>query len=158
MGVMRVQNQAVGCYRPCRARAILTGAACICLLFLAVFMCSSPLLRESDVTTFNESHAQKTYVATQDIFSNFSDPEETEREPIFPAGTRLKIWVESDDNWIKVRAHQADISRENAPGHTILYIIRDILEEDGAPPEIVDRYPADELEKKLSEILKEVQS
>jgi type II secretion system-associated lipoprotein len=133
--------------------ALIFGWA-LCLLTAA---CAPALLRETDVQDLNEIYRDRVFVTKADIQPTFSSQENDEEpEVIFQKGTRVKIQVESADDWIRVRATPVEEKREHNPGKVIIYIFRDFLREDGEPEEIQDRYPAERLEQKIVEILDEV--
>jgi type II secretion system-associated lipoprotein len=124
---------------------------------LAGASCGSALLREADVVDLNDRYRDRVFVTSQDIQPTFSTTaSDAEPEVIFPAGTRVKIWVESDEDWIRVRATPVEEKREHNPGKVVIYIFRDFLKEDGETEEVQDRYPPPRLEAEIAEILTEV--
>lgn len=134
------------------------SAAVICVLTLcALLACVSPLLRQADVRDLNDNYRERVFVTSQDIQATFSTTAgDAEPDVIFPRGTKVKIWVESDEDWIRVRATPVEEKREHNPGKVIIYIFRDFLKEDGESEEVQDRYPVSRLEARIAEILTEV--
>lgn len=127
------------------------------LLALSTAACGSALLREADVVDLNDRYRDRVFVTNRDLEPTFSTTvSDAEPEVIYPAGTRVKIWVESDEDWIRVRATPLEEKREHNPGKVVIYIFRDFLKEDGESEEVQDRYPLSRLEAEIAEILTEV--
>lgn len=140
-----------------RRRTAVIALIPVLLLFFAAIGCVSPLLREADVTSLNDTYRDRVFVTNSDIQATFSTTaSDAEPEVIFSRGTRVKIWVESDEDWIRVRATPIEEKREHNPGKVIIYIFRDFLEEDGETEAVQERYPAARLETEIAEILTEV--
>ncbi|MCR9144549.1 MAG: type II secretion system-associated lipoprotein [bacterium] len=129
----------------------------LALIGLTAASCTTALLREDDVSSLNDRYRDLEFVTATDIQPTFSTTaSDAEPEVIYPAGTRVKIWVESDQDWIRVRATPVAEKREHNPGKIIIYIFRDFLKEDGESEEVQERYPVSRLEAEIAEILTEV--
>lgn len=139
---------------PIGVRLLRLSTALACLLALS---CAGSLLREQQVQDLNDDYRDRVFVAAQDIkpvFSTIGSDEEP--EVIYPRGTKLKIWVESDEGWIRVRGTPVEEKREHNPGKVIMYIFREFLAEDGETEEVQDEYPVERLRGEIGELLQEV--
>ena len=125
------------------------------LVFLICAACGPALMREVDVRNMNNRIQNQVYRAKADIQPVFSQAED-EEDAIYPRGALLKLRVESDGDWLRVRALPAEEDVENNPGKIIIYIFRDFLEENDESDDIVDAYPAERLEADIAEILEPV--
>ena len=125
------------------------------LLFplLLLLCCTSALLQKEQVKELNQSYSGKTFRVKTNLFATFSDPKASSRRLLFRKGEKVRIWIESDGDWIKVRAIRAKKSLENNPGVTILYILREILEDEGAEESVIEAYPPERLRRDIEALL-----
>jgi type II secretion system-associated lipoprotein len=139
------------------APVVVHGTLPALMILFAGTACGSALLREADVEDLNDRYRDRVFVTTRNLEPTFSTTaSDAEPEVIFPAGTRVRIWVESDEDWIRVRATPVEEKREHNPGKVVIYIFRDFLKEDGETEEVQERYPLPRLEAEIAEILTEV--
>ncbi len=128
------------------------------ILAVAVLLapaCAPALLRQPDVQNLNNQYGNQIFVATKDIEAGFSTPENPEKpEILFARGARVRLRVESQGDWLRVRAIPADQDREHNPGQVVIYVFRDFLEEDEEPDEVVDRYPPDRLQQEIDALFR----
>ena len=117
--------------------------------------CYSDLLREQDVRSLNQRLEGRVFVVAEDIRPTFADVENTDDEVLFHQGDRIRLFVQSEDDWIKVRGYPADAERENEPGGILIYVLRDVLIEEGASEDTLERYPVDRLEARILELVRE---
>ena len=64
-----------------------------------------------------------------DIVSPFSSAE-NRQGVLFTKGSRIKLWVESSSEWIRVKAYLASERREQARGLTIIYLFEEDIKKD----------------------------
>lgn len=124
------------------------------ILVFTFVSCGSALMNKENVIAINKELSSRTFSPKKDIFATYSDPESQSRDVLFRRGQKLKIWVESQDDWIKVRAIKKGQSIENSTGTAIIYIIRDILEDEQVEDDIVDDYPIERLKQDILKLLK----
>ena len=118
-----------------------------------LWSCVSTLLTADEVKAMNKDYATRVMTARQNIFASFSDPEAPNREILFRKGEKLRIWVEAEGDWLKVRAIRHGKPIENNPGRAIIYILREVLEDTGAPEAEINHYPREKLEAQIRQIL-----
>jgi len=94
-------------------------------LILLLLSCRSALLEKEKISELNARLEDEVLVARTDILPDFAGPG---KEVIFKSGSRIRCWLEASDEWIRVKAIPATENREQARGHTILYIFRKDLE------------------------------
>lgn len=152
-GVSNPVFEAAGCASFESLRRTALQLAALAAVALSLGACFSALMREEDVESLNEEFEGRVYTATQDITTEFNTTDDGEEEVVYPRGTRLHVRVESQGDWLRVRAWPADESLEYNPGRVIIYEFRDIMEEDGRSEEIIDRYPPERLRARILEIL-----
>lgn len=135
-------------------RSVLPGCAVVVSAWLAL-ACTDPLLRQPDVQRMNNQFGDQVFVATKNIEAGFSTPENPEKpEVLFPRGARVRLIVESDGDWLRVRAVPAEEAREHNPGQVVIYVFRDFLEDDDEPEDVVDRYPAERLQTEIDALFR----
>ena len=120
------------------------------LLYLLAFAgCSSGLLREETVESFNEKLAKKQFVARKNIYVSFAD-KTRHKEIIFSKGTKLRIVVEQSEDWLKIRAFSTHENEEQSRGKVILFTARDFLSSAEQK-----NYSLANLQQSLNDLLKE---
>ena len=124
------------------------------LVLLLTSACSGALLRQEDLRQFNTEYSDKVLRVQENLFATYSDPDSNAREVLFKQGAEIRIWAESEGDWIKVRAIPAKESLEYNPGTTILFILRDIMEQEGEPEDEIEEYPLDKLKQKVARLAK----
>ena len=127
------------------------------LIFFVLLLlegCTSALLQKEQVKKLNQAYSNRVFRVRKDLYATFSDPKSGSRPRLFRKGEKVRIWIESQGDWIKVRAIRQDKSLEHDPGKTILYILREILEDNGEKEEIIESYPPKRLKREIEELLK----
>ncbi len=109
--------------------------------------CKTSLIRKKEVVALNREFENRIFVARKEIRPEFLGEGNRENEVLFPAGTRLKIWVESSVEWVRVKAYRVTENREQTPGKTIIYLFHTDLGEQEKPEAV--------LMEKIDEILRE---
>ncbi len=113
-----------------RARAW-SGALFLSVLFTVVlpglFGCANPMVRKAKLEQVRKSFQERTWTARADLrASYYGDTQPTAGAPVlFKKGTRLKLWLVSKADWLKLKAYPAESDREQARGRTIIYIFAD---------------------------------
>ncbi|MBX7057408.1 MAG: hypothetical protein K1X75_05035 [Leptospirales bacterium] len=112
------------------------------------------MMREPDYQVVVAESGARIYRVRENIYSPFSRESEGQREVLFKRGDRVRIVLENNDDWLRVRALPAQESLEQNPGKVILYLVRSLLVPEGSdeePPEYisVERFHA-ELDKLLA--------
>ena len=123
----------------------------LCLVFiLALSECSSFLLKEEAVLSFNEKFSKKSFIVQKDIYPDFAQRDKR-NNLLFKKGTELKIELEQNPDWIKLRGFSLKENEEQRNGKIIIFIARDFLSE-----EEQEAYSINKVEDKLNKLLKEV--
>ncbi len=128
-------------------------AASAFLLF-PIFLCRSTLLDSEEAELFNHEIEGRIYTVTQNIALPFEKQLGAQKEAdeiIFRKGEKVRIELETGDDWLKVRAYRSNQLREHSGGAVILFRVADFLEEQG---EDVEAYSLERLRAELSKILK----
>lgn len=76
----------------------------------------------------NEEWKGRQFVTRVDIKAPVIGLEE-DQDAVFEKGTKVKVWVESAADWIRVKAYPAGETREETRGRTIIYIFSEDLKE-----------------------------
>lgn len=113
-------------------------------------------MREEEVEGFNQSAEERIYTVRRDIASPFGDQFEgsdnrSQEGAIFRKGEKVRILLEVSSEWLKVRAYRLDQSQEHSGGAVILFLITEVLEDQG---EDLDNYSLERLRSDLAKILK----
>ncbi len=116
-------------YRVWRTAPILAG-------LLLLWECSSPLLKAGDVEAMNKEWSAGEYTIREEVRAPFNNLE-NDQEVVFQKGLRVRVWVESTDEWVRVKAYPAGERREQTRGRTIIYIFHEDLPEQDRVPEKV---------------------
>ncbi len=114
--------------------------------------CYADLLRKSDAEEMNAGFRERTYTARQDIYAPFNNRDEASREVLIKRGERVRLYVETSREWIRVRAIPADEQREHNPGRVVVYVLRDFVEQQ-AEAAAEEGYPREKLEAEILRIL-----
>ncbi len=87
--------------------------------------CSSTFIGLGEQRKLSHEFANKLFVVKSDIYPKFAQ-KNIYREPILKKGERIRIFIEQDEDWLKVRAFKEGEAREQAHAKVILYLIKDI--------------------------------
>ncbi len=122
--------------------------------------CATSLLNKDYVKSFNKRVEGKAYIAIKDIKSEYADAED-EGAIVYTKGTELRIVLEQNDDWIKVRAYPFAEPKEQAGGKLIYYYIHrfgpstsETLNKQDTPSPIPP-YSSQNLEEALKKIIRE---
>ncbi len=125
---------------------------CTGVTLLAGPACYADLLRKSDAEAMNAEFRDRTYVARQDIYAPFNNRDESSREVLIKRGERVRLFVETSREWIRVRAVPVAEQREHNPGRVVVYVLRDFVEQE-AEDGLVEEYPREKLDAEILRIL-----
>lgn len=81
----------------------------------------------------NGNLRERIMIARTDLYPEFLGEAGERNPPLFRKGDKLKIWVEISDEWMRVKAFQADQNREQAEGKTIIYLFERDYVDQGDP-------------------------
>ena len=107
-----------GAFWPSASRAGLLVALIFPLLLS--WSCVSLMLPRPYLIRINEVLLSYNFEARKDIPEVY--PERDSKDVLYKKGDKLKIWLESGGDWVRVKAYPADKPREQARGNTIIYI------------------------------------
>ena len=107
------------------------------ILCWSLFVCGSPFIKGADIETINKEWSEREFTARENIHSPFDSNLGLSQEVIFEKGTRLKVWLESAEDWVRVKAYPATERREQTRGRTIIYIFKDDLKKKERTPDNV---------------------
>ena len=113
--------------------------------------CSSTMLKEEEITNFNINHENDYFEVISDIYLTFKKNEKEIKKsskPVFKSGEKVRIVLEQDVGWIKVRAFPVKKATEQSEGKIILYIIQDFLPDEELP------YRIQNIKTELNKILR----
>lgn len=125
----------------CGAGSLLFGPACY-----------ADLLRKTDAEAMNTEFRERTYVARQDIYAPFNNRDESTREVLVKRGEKVRLFVETSREWIRVRAIPVSEQREHNPGRVVVYVLRDFVEQEAEEGQI-ESYPREKLDAEILRIL-----
>ena len=101
------------------------------LLFLLVTLthtsCHAPMMKEERLHELNHNFSNTNWRVKEAIFPPYTSNNSS--EPLFNKGEKIRIWLELNDQWIKVKAYKPDDPREQARGKIIIFIIFDEFKE-----------------------------
>ncbi|MCB1304812.1 MAG: type II secretion system-associated lipoprotein [Leptospiraceae bacterium] len=114
-------------FRPGSLQSLILSIA----LLGTLAQCSAPVIRAKDAEEWNTELKTRVFRTRKDIFPGFANQAD-QKEPLFKAGTLVKLRIESTPDWVKIRARRADSDQENTPGNVILYVFREDLESESS--------------------------
>ncbi len=99
----------------------------IAVIFTSATQCVVPIIRTQELKSVNSEWQNVVFQAREDIGAAYNSGGKREEDIIFRKNARVKIWIESSSEWIKVKAFPAEDKREQARGRIIIYIFKDDL-------------------------------
>ena len=131
------------------------------LLILELNACSTFLISKKELTRFNSQNKQRHFLVIKNIYINFnkatkdSNKKATKKDKdnlkaVFKKGDKVRILLEQEVGWLKVRAFPADKPIEQSEGKVILFIIHELLAKEELP------YKVQYIKSKLKKILREL--
>lgn len=96
----------------------------IVLVFLLQNCASGPMDRKQ-TARLNDEFENQVWVTRMDLRVPLAT---NEGEIVFKKGSRLKIWIVSRGDWVKIKAYPAAENREQARGKTIIFLFDDSMQ------------------------------
>ncbi len=95
--------------------------------------CASGIIEEAVVQEWNRELKTRVFIVKEDLYPGFTGAGKSKSAPIFKKGEKVRIWEESSDEWIRVKAYKTTANREQATGKTIIYLFQGDFREDEDP-------------------------
>jgi type II secretion system-associated lipoprotein len=103
------------------------------IVFVSVLSnaCASAPVNKETLLKWNTDLNSRTFIAKTDIRPDFltKDSSSSKIPLLFKKGDEISIWMESGNDWLRVKAYKAKDNREQAAGRVILYLFyKEILD------------------------------
>ena len=94
------------------------------LLLVNLVNCNTTILNEERVLELNKEYLKQEWMAKDDLYQPLTDKKE---QAVYKKGTKLFIYLVTNDSWIKIKAFDSSERREQARGKTIIFLLMDDL-------------------------------